>query len=178
MPGLGLANGRPHEISGEGWLGMRFLLALLILIVGLPALPRAAEITSYAIVRDDGSLRMRGRIFRLFGTHIPDSSRFCRGNFSPVLCGTRASTALEMRIQGFVSCDPQAQFRDGSIAAFCYVPGRSTLDPPVDLGAFLIEQGLAVATPDAPFEYGVLERIARTNGRGVWGFQVDGIRRR
>ena len=157
---------------------MRRALILLMLIVGLPGAAHADEITSYAIVRDDGSLRMRGRIFRLFGTYIPDGSRVCRGNFRPVLCGTRASTALEMRIQGFVTCDPQARLRDGSIAAFCYVSGRSTLDPPVDLGAFLIEQGLAVATPDAPFEYGVLEKIARTNRRGVWGFQVDDIRRR
>jgi endonuclease YncB( thermonuclease family) len=157
---------------------MRFVLVLLMLIVALPGVARASEITSYAIVRDDGSLRIRGRIFRLFGTYIPDSSRVCRGNFRPVLCGTRASTALETKIQGFVSCDPQVQLRDGSIAAFCYVRGRSTLDPPVDLGAFLIEQGLAVATPNAPFEYGVLEKIARSNGRGVWGFQVDDIRRR
>jgi endonuclease YncB( thermonuclease family) len=157
---------------------MRHALVLLMLIVGLPGVPRASVITSYAIVRDDASLRVRGQIFRLFGTYIPDNSRFCRGNFRPVLCGTRASTALETKIQGFVTCDPQAQLRDGSIAAFCYVRGRSTLDPPVDLGAFLIEHGLAVATPDAPFEYGVLEKIARTNGRGVWGFQVDDIRRR
>jgi endonuclease YncB( thermonuclease family) len=157
---------------------MRHALVLLMLIVGLPGVPRASVITSYAIVRDDASLRVRGQTFRLFGTYIPDSSRFCRGNFRPVRCGTRASTALETKIQGFVTCDPQAQFRDGSIAAFCYVRGRSMLDPPVDLGAFLIEQGLAVATPNAPFEYGVLEKIARTNGRGVWGFQVDDIRRR
>ena len=154
---------------------MRHVMVLLMLIVGLPGAPHASEITSYAIVRDDGSLRVQGRIFRLFGAYIPDTSRVCRSNFRPVKCGTRASTALEIKIQGFVSCDPKVQLRDGSIGAFCYVRGDSTLDPPVDLGAFLIEQGLAVATPDAPFEYGVLEKIARTNRRGIWGFQVDSI---
>jgi hypothetical protein len=69
-----------------------------------------------------------------------------------------------------------ARLRDGSLSAICTVEDGSILDPPVDLGAWLIELGLAVATPDAPFEYVVLERIARANGRGVWGFQVDSIR--
>lgn len=157
---------------------MRQALIVLMLIVGLPGVPAASEITSYAIVRDDASLRMRGTVFRLAGTYIPERSRVCRGNFRPPKCGTRASNALEVRIQGFVTCDPQARLRDGSISAFCHVSGRSTLDPPVDLGAFLIERGLAVAGPGAPFEYRVLERIARANQRGVWGFQVDGIRPR
>jgi hypothetical protein len=35
------------------------------------------------------------------------------------------------------------------------------------LGAYLIRQGLALAGPDAPFEYRALERIAQTNGLGI-----------
>jgi hypothetical protein len=76
--------------------------------------------------------------------------------------------ALQVKIQGFVECLPQQRYADGSVGAICYVNEGSILDPPVDLGAWLIEQGLAVAGPGAPFEYGVLEEIARTNGRGVW----------
>ena len=72
-------------------------------------------------------------------------------------------------------CVPQAQLSDGSLSAVCYVDGNGVTDPPVDLGAWLIEQGLAVAGPGAPFEYQTLERIALVNGRGVWGFQVDRI---
>jgi hypothetical protein len=35
--------------------------------------------------------------------------------------------------------------------------------------------GTLVGEPSAPFEYRALERIAESNGRGVWGFQVDRI---
>jgi endonuclease YncB( thermonuclease family) len=44
------------------------------------------------------------------------------------------------------------------------------------LGAYLIREGLALAGPDAPFEYQALERIAQTNGFGVWSFQADQFR--
>ena len=46
----------------------------------------------------------------------------------------------------------------------------------IDLGAYLIENGLALAGENAPFEYRSLERIAEANGRGVWGFQADQFR--
>ena len=64
--------------------------------------------------------------------------------------------------------------RDRSINAFCYVKDdHDPFGPYVDLGAWLIFQGWAVAAPGAPFEYSVYERIAREAGRGIWGFQVD-----
>jgi endonuclease YncB( thermonuclease family) len=144
-------------------------------VLGWSGTARASGIVSYAIVQEDGSLRVQGKTIRLFGTYIPDTARVCRGDFRPPLCGSRAANALNLKIEGFVRCHPQAELADGSLGALCYVPGNSVLDPPVDLGAWLIQQGLAVATPDAPFEYGVFERIARENRRGVWGFQVDRI---
>ena len=54
----------------------------------------------------------------------------------------------------------------------------SVLDPGEDLSAYLLEQGWAVALPDAPFEYQTLEKIARSRGFGVWGTPVDNIQRR
>jgi hypothetical protein len=33
-----------------------------------------------------------------------------------------------------------------------------------------------VDLPGAPIKYVTLERFARANGRGFWGFQVDSIR--
>jgi endonuclease YncB( thermonuclease family) len=135
----------------------------------------ASEIVSYAIVQDDGSLRVQGKTIRLFGVYMPSTGRGCRTDFSPPLCGNRAVRALKTKIRGFVSCAPQAELSDRSLSAVCYVDGSSIVDPPIDLGAWLIEQGLAVAAPGAPFEYQTLERIAQVNRRGVWGFQVDQI---
>ena len=157
-----------------------FLAACLlgIVIAGTPSdsgVAVASEIVSYAIVQDDGSLRVRGRTIRLFGIYMPSTGRGCRSDFSPPLCGNRSVRALKTKIRGFVSCDPQAALSDRSLSAVCYVDGNSIVDPPIDLGAWLIEQGLAVAAPGAPFEYRTLERIAQVNRRGVWGFQVDQI---
>jgi endonuclease YncB( thermonuclease family) len=156
----------------------RTTLALGVLAAGILAfsvVASASDIVSYAIVQDDGSLRVRGKTIRLFGVYVPRTGRNCRSDFSPPLCGNRSVRALKVKIQGFVRCDPQAQLSDGSLSAFCYVNGNSVRDAPVDLGAWLIEQGLAVAGPGAPFEYQTLERIALINRRGVWGFQVDEI---
>jgi endonuclease YncB( thermonuclease family) len=130
-------------------------------------------VAGYAIVQDDGSLRVQGRTVRLFGAYIPDTARVCRDDFRPPLCGSRAANALSLKIQGFVRCHPQADLQDGSASAICYASDTSIFDPPIDVGAWLIQQGLAVATPDAPYEYGVFERIARAHGLGVWGFPVD-----
>jgi endonuclease YncB( thermonuclease family) len=157
------------------------ILAACLLGIGIVATPgisgvaTASEIVSYAIVQDDGSLRVQGKTIRLFGVYMPSTGRGCRTDFSPPLCGNRSVRALKTRIRGFVRCHPQAQLSDRSLAAVCYVDGNSTVDPPIDLGAWLIEQGLAVAGPGAPFEYQTLERIAQVNRRGVWGFQVDQI---
>ena len=110
------------------------------------------------------SARSTGRQIRLCLWH----------QYSPV-CGSRAASALEVLIRGFVRCLPQARYSDRSISAFCFTNASSMSQPPIDLGARLIEEGLALAGPAAPFEYQALERIARANRRGVWGFQVDQV---
>lgn len=150
-------------------------LALGLLLA--PAVPAAADIESYAIVQNDATLEVQGKTIRLFGVHVPRTERGCLTVLRPIRCGSRAVQALELKVQGFVRCRPQVRYTDGSLGAICYVRGDgSILEPPVDLGAWLIEQGWAVALPDAPFAYHTLERIARTRGHGIWGFQVDSIR--
>ena len=135
----------------------------------------AADIVSYAIVQDDATLRVRGKTIRLFGVYPVDLRRFCDRTFRPVRCQTRAAVALASKIQGFVRCDPQARHGDGTISAICYVAGRGVFDPPIDLGAYLIREGWAVALPEAPFVYHTYQEIAKVNQRGVWGFQADSI---
>ena len=147
------------------------LAALLLLATPLPA----AEIHSYAIVQDDGSLRVQGKTIRLYGVYLLDTAYGCRSDFRPPLCGDRAVRALKTIIRGFVRCLPQARLADRSISAICYVDASSHTQPPIDLGARLIAEGLALAGPEAPFEYRALERLAEANHRGRWGFQVDRV---
>ena len=155
------------------WRAGGAVLALAALLLGGAA--HAAEIHSYAIVQDDASLRVQGKTIRLHGIYLPPGVQGCRSDFRPPVCGSRAARALEVLIRGFVRCLPQARYFDRSISAFCYTNASSMSQPPIDLGARLIEEGLALAGPAAPFEYQALERIARANRRGVWGFQVDRV---
>lgn len=163
---------RPGLLRG---MWVRAALLALGLIFGHGAAV-ANEIVSYAIVQDDATLKVQGKRIRLFGVYPVDLRRFCDDTFRPARCQTRAAVALASKIQGFVRCDPEVRYRDGTIGAFCSVEGPGLLDPPVDLGAYLIREGWAVALPQAPFEYHTLEKIARVNRRGVWGFQADSIR--
>jgi endonuclease YncB( thermonuclease family) len=148
---------------------------LLVLTIGLGQEAAAAAIESYAIVQDDATLRVRGQTIRLHGVHVVDLRPFCDSMFRPSRCQTRAAVALASRIQGFVRCIPQVRYSDRSIGAYCSIRGTGTPSQQIDLGAWLIEQGWAVALPEAPFAYHTLQEIAKVNGRGVWGFQADQI---
>lgn len=126
----------------------------------------AGSIEGYAFVNDDGTLRIRGRTIRLFGIHIPKTNVICKEQFRPPICGRRASVALKFKLNsGWPRCEPVETHRDRSITAVCVVDD-------LDLGAYLLEYGWAVATPDAPIEYHTLEKIARSRRIGVWGIAI------
>jgi endonuclease YncB( thermonuclease family) len=158
-------------ISIEGLVGRSLRLicrslapTLFLGLVCLASSPgHGREIESYAIVRDDGSLRIQGRNLRLFGIFIPDTGRVC-GKTLPA-CGSRAALALDALLEGrgFVRCRLM-----GAGTAICYVPfigqpgGR-------DLATHLLVKGLAVASPEAPRQYRAVERWARLCGIGIRG---------
>lgn len=144
--------------------------AALFALALLPAVPGAlaADFSGLAFVNDDATLSIRNRDVALWGIHIPRTAEDCRTYTRPPECGSQASLALKMKVQGFVHCEQQARRADGVTEAICRVD-ESGYDTGLDLAAWLIEQGWAVPLPDAPFEYHVLERIARQTGRGLWG---------
>jgi endonuclease YncB( thermonuclease family) len=143
-----------------------FLFIALLFTVASVAI---ADITGYALVQNDGSLKVDRRIIRLYGIYIPPTETTCRSFLQPRHCAPRAILALDFKIQGFVHCEEKEVNEDGSINAVCYADYTS-VSKGEDLAAYLLEQGWAVALPDAPFEYHVLERIARNKGFGIWGF--------
>lgn len=160
---------------------MRFLspsYLLLSLALGLMSGTMAAgDLYSYAMVNDDGTLKIKGRIVHLYGIYLPPTDHTCRSNIRPVRCASRAALELDSKIRGFVRCEPQSRNDDGSLNAICYVDS-SSFSEGEDLGAYLLSWGWAVALPNAPFEYHVLEDIARERGLGIWGMQADQVIRR
>ena len=152
--------------SGKAVVAGGLLVHLALALLNAPAV-LAEEISSYAFVQDDGSLRVSGRTIHLFGIHIPPTAQACRRFERPVVCAPQAALALDFKIGAdFVRCTPQSVNDDRSITALCRVGGQ-------DLSAYLLERGWALALPDAPFEYAALEKIANRKGVGVWGFSVE-----
>ncbi|MEQ8234547.1 MAG: nuclease-like protein [Gammaproteobacteria bacterium] len=147
-------------------------LALLLLVAGatplLSGTAQAAGFSGLARVEDDGSLRIGQRTVRLWGIYLPPTADDCLRNQRPLRCGPRASLLLEQHIAGFVRCDARERAADGTLLATCHA-NYSAFDPGEDLAAWLLQQGWAVARPEAPFEYHTFERIARRNGLGLWG---------
>ena len=136
---------------------------VLATLAGLaPTSDVSAELVSYAAVRPDATLLVGTRVVRLYGIYVPPMGRTCRTNLRPAKCGSKAVLALDFKIRGFVHCQQIHKHRDRSITALCRNRG-------VDLGAYLIERGWAVTASGGPFEYQVLERIARERNMGVWG---------
>jgi len=157
---------------------LRFLFVMAALLLGTAGWSSAnattTDIVGAARVQGNGLLRIGTQAIRLFGIYIPPTGKNCEVILRPVRCGSRAAIALEFKIQGFVHCSPVAANVDGSISAICYV--RQTFRTKGDdLGAFLLMRGLALASPDAPFEYVAMERIARARRLGIWGFPADSI---
>lgn len=137
-------------------------LLILFLTCLLPPL-QAKDLVSYAFVNEDGSLEVSRKKIWLYGIHIPSTDPTCRTFESPIVCGPRATLALDFKIGPFfVDCEKKWDNEDGSIVALCRLKGE-------DLSAWMLQQGWAVALPDAPLEYQVLEKIARKRERGIWG---------
>jgi endonuclease YncB( thermonuclease family) len=112
-------------------------------------------------------LSVGGYLIQLYGVYIPPTEQTCSTFIRPMPCGTRAALALDFKIAGeFVHCAERAKNQDGSITASCSA-GRE------DLSEWMLQRGWAVALPDAPFEYAVMEKIARSRGIGIWGIPID-----
>ena len=153
---------------------MRPILLALLIALGVAQSPASAEVRRLAFVQSDGTLKIGQRIYRLHGIYIPPTNRLCRSTVRPVRCASRAVLQLDSRVDRFVVCDPVARNRDRSIDAVCWLRDKNDpLGPRVDLGAWMIRNGWAVARPGAPFEYVVLERLAQQREIGIWGFPVD-----
>lgn len=163
---LSMTNGhrptrRPSALAAHTFVAIIFLVGLLPPDVG------AADFDSYAFVNDDGTLDIDNATIHLYGVLIPPTGTTCYGFERPVPCGPRAILALKFDIgEDFVKCDTKSRNKDGSYVAVCSANGR-------DLAETLLRQGWAVALPDAPYLYKVLEKIARSRGIGVWGIAVE-----
>jgi endonuclease YncB( thermonuclease family) len=147
---------------------------LWLLATGVEAAPRTLE--GSAAVREDGSIAIAGEIVRLYGIWIPQLDRVCSSLQRPTFCAPSSVLVLNQKVRGFLLCQEVQKLADGSIEAYCGQRARRLFDPREDLGAWMIQEGWALARPDAPPEYRALERIAESRELGIWGDKFVRVR--
>jgi hypothetical protein len=152
-----------------------FALVLGLLVAGA-ALAQPRIIEGPAHVQKDGSIDIHGDRIRLFGVWLPEIQRSCSIMLDPTFCAAAPVVVLYEKVRGFLLCQQVRQLGDGTIEAYCGLRARRMLDPREDLGAMLIEEGWALARPDAPPEYRALERLAESRGLGIWGETFFSVR--
>lgn len=137
---------------------------LLSLVLGGRAV--AADFDGFPFVNDDGTLQLHHATIHLYGILIPPTDKTCTTFIRPIPCAPRAVLALKFNIGSeYVECDRVARNKDGTYIARCTANGQ-------DISAMMLKQGWAAALPDAPYEYQVLEKMARARGIGIWGIPL------
>jgi len=142
------------------------LIGVIALAVGLlaTAAPSFSQNAAGRAVATDGdSLVVDGQRVRLHGVDAFEADQTCPGAYGRAIpCGGMATRALEANVRGeTVHCHHQTTDRYGRSVAVCTVDGR-------DLGAALVQAGLAMAFVRYADDYEAHERAARAAGAGVW----------
>ncbi|MEQ8348935.1 MAG: thermonuclease family protein [Sneathiellaceae bacterium] len=141
---------------------------ILVLIVILWSFPAGAArdrpvLAGRASVIDGDTLEIHGERIRLSGIDAPEASQQCQtaaGAAWP--CGRRAAQALDARIGSrVVSCQTQSRDRYGRFIATCHLET-------VDLGAWLVRNGWALAYRRYSTDYVDEEHAARVDRAGIW----------
>ncbi|MDQ8732449.1 thermonuclease family protein [Bradyrhizobium sp. LHD-71] len=140
--------------------------ALLVACALTPA--HAQTISGRATVIDGETLEIRGTRIRLYGIDVPADDHACeRTDDLRWRCGPRAMNALgEMLEEAVVSCLTREKDDAGRLVAVCSVG-------PVDVGLWLVRNGLARARPSADGRYGQAQEEARAARRGSWAGQQN-----
>ncbi|MGE3645449.1 MAG: thermonuclease family protein [Beijerinckiaceae bacterium] len=140
------------------------ILAFLLFVT-----PALADdwIIGRATVVDGDTIAIRGQRIRLLNMDAPESDQLCFDP-KPWRCGQRASLALADFIgRQTVTCDPRGKGFYRRTLAHCYVDG-------IDVGAWMVRNGWAVAFVRYGREYLPQERRARGRKAGMWrGTAID-----
>ncbi len=150
--------------SAARWnAGMARALATVLLLLFAALAPLAhAEIVGRASVVDGDTIEVHGQRIRLFGIDAPESAQLCLADDRHWRCGQQAALALDERVAGRpVVCTEKDRDRYGRIVAVCRAGD-------LDLNAWLVAEGWALAYRRYSTDYLDEEATASTARKGIW----------
>jgi endonuclease YncB( thermonuclease family) len=137
-----------------------FLAALLL---SIPQLAHAADITGKPRIIDGDTIEVAGERIRLHGIDAPESKQTCEWPGKTIPCGRLATLALmDLTAGSVVTCKTHEKDRYGRWVAICYDPDG------FDLGRNMVHTGWALAYRRYSTDYVGTEDKARDAKRGMW----------
>ncbi len=124
--------------------------------------PEAQTIIGRATVVDGDTIKIRDKSIRLFGVDALESGQHCVADGKRQRCAQRAALALADKIGARnVACEKVDRDRYGRIVGVCHAGG-------VNLNAWLVAEGWALAYRRYSRLYVEAEQIARFARKGIW----------
>lgn len=118
--------------------------------------------THVPLVVDGDTIELGGTIYRINGIDAPEMGQKCKSGSKSWPCGKEAANLMVSLVQGqAVDCVTHTKDQYGRQIATCYVGEQ-------DLGAAIVEAGLAWAYVRFSDEYVEEEQAARDAGSGIW----------
>lgn len=138
---------------------IRPMFAMLLLCGPAAA---AGTVSGPATVIDGDTIEVQGTRIHLYGIDAPETAQSCEtAKGLEYRCGREAALALDARIAGAVVTCERRDTVAGRLAGICHVHGE-------DLSAWMVGQGLALASRQVTASYVRQEGHAWATRRGIW----------
>ncbi len=130
--------------------------------------PSTYDIAGRASVIDADTVEIHGQRIRIFGVDAPEKRQPCfDADGKEWACGRRAANLVDAFVGDRpVQCRSKDHDRYGRVVAQCWVAG-------VDIGEWLVSNGLAVAYRRYASDYIGAEQGARNRHAGIWSGRFD-----
>ncbi|QQA41330.1 thermonuclease family protein [Pelagovum pacificum] len=142
--------------------------SISLICLALAATPALADVSGTIRVKDGDTFEVAGADIRLFGIDAPEQGQTCtRDDGATWDCGAWVTAVTEATFGGEAArCVEQDIDRYGRIVAICTAGG-------VDVGDWLVTNGLAFAYRDYSMMYDTAEKDAAVRGAGLWSGEVQ-----